>query len=187
MPRPCCAGDVVKIGYRYALASLLFLVGSMMSVSAIGWTRDIKQGGEGTTVVDANGVVIGRLLNDLMLVRKTNGGFIKLVFDEYGFVPSTRQLVFVYETSDCAGTAYLQQFGVPPIGMSIPDTWQSPPYRGAAEIYYPGRASLRTVGSYSRPLADPPAGCVTLYKPAKALVGTVEKQDLHFTPPFTLK
>lgn len=172
---------------RLLAFALSLLMLPVATTHTFAWTREVEKGGEGRTVVDANGVVVGALLNDTMLVRKMNSGYVKLIFDEYGFVASTRLLIFEYETTDCSGTPYLQHFGVPPIGVAAPEGWQTPPYRGAAEIYFPGPPTLRMIGSYSYPMEFPPAGCVKLHKPSKVLAGTVEKQDLHFTPPFTLK
>lgn len=187
----------MKISYNFvrafcALTCFVFAT-SGMTVSAIGWSRNIARDtklaqANGTTVVDSNGRVVGKLLNDYVVVRKMYNGYVRLVFDEYGFVPTAALFIYVYATSDCSGTAYLQPRGVPPAGYALlEDSQSSPPYRNSATIYYPGPVSLRTIGSYSRPMQIPPEGCIILDRPSKVLSGTVESQQLWFSPPFSLK
>ncbi len=168
----------------------------------------------GTTILDANGAVVGYPFAGAKIERNINGSWYLIPFNILGFVGGTNYVArYWYTTSNCSGTKYfelansnittsvepsvvavvLDQSQPAPRASSATRTFMPPEpppppppsYKSSATLYFAKPPySILRIGSYSD------AGVPTCRQPTlpiQLLLGAADSVHLSFTPPFTVK
>lgn len=145
------------------------------------WNRALAAA-PGTTVVDANGNVVGTLLGPNMVEFQVGS-------KEWVATPVTNFTFGVenggidaridYTSSNCTGTGYLAVSGLPP-GVVTTDTIS--PYT----MYFPSPPfqSIPIASYINRPYSE---ACIVLSQPSQQYVGQMGSVTLKFTAPFSVK
>ena len=135
--------------------------------------------------VDANGEVIGTVLDPNYAVLKIKGTAFRIRLEQYGF--RTRHITNSYTTSDCTGTPYIEARDMVTsnnsplfeVGTRVDDPSG---LSGAVVLAFPSPPwQVRNIRSVKR-AAQP---CIQNFYPM--LSGVRENRRLNFVPPFTAR
>jgi hypothetical protein len=153
-------------------------------------------------VLDAKGKTVGALgapapqSNFSTVIRQISGILVQILIDPVvGFRPFneffTDPLVYMYQSSNCAGQAYLPVDGWNSGFPSLPTQGKTATILPATQpsIYFAGKPSVLTLGSYQT-ITGTPLDCVTLGPGFTQYVGlpqSVLVSSLGLTPPFSIK
>jgi hypothetical protein len=162
------------------------IAGLLVSTAMAGQPTGEPEGAPapGTQVVDSKGTVVGNLFSGASVIRQINRVWVEfqgVIRD--GIEPeSQNNIQFIYTSSNCSGTPYLDATSIPISGYAI----GSAPISKTVNIYYPAPPYQSLLISSRTTPPGSPNNCQTI-PPEMVDVGAVASASLTVVPPLSVR